>query len=239
MSSTPIKKFYKLAEAGTAPGGHVIRLDGKLLKTPLQKNFILPNSDLAAAIAAEWQAQENEIKPATMPITQLAYTMIDKSMGDDRAGMNAEVVRYAGSDLVCYLATHPAELVKRQEETWLPLLGHMQEDLGIHLTAVRGIQYQEQPEGSAAVVTRWVAQLDAADFTALQAVTGVTGSVVIAAALVLGWVGAEKAYQAAVVDELYQLEKWGADTLAEKRLANIRAEIESAAQFLKLVRASS
>ena len=239
MSSTPIRKFYKLAEAGTAPSGHVIRLDGKLLKTPLQKNFILPNAALAEALAAEWQAQEKEIKPATMPLTQLAYTMIDKSMGDERAGMNAEVTRYAGSDLVCYLATHPAELVKRQEDAWLPLLALMREKLGITLTPVRGIRFQEQPEGSIKTAGLWVEDLNAADFTALQAVTGVTGSVVIAAALVLGWVDAAQAYAAATVDEAYQLEKWGSDELAEKRLANIRFEIDSAVRFLDLIRASA
>ena len=239
MSSTPIKKFYKQAEAGTAPGGYVVRLDGKLLKTPLQKNFILPNVDLAQAIANEWQAQGNEIKPASMPLTQLAYTMIDKAMGDDRAGMNTEVARYAGSDLVCYLATHPSELVKRQEEAWLPLIDDMGKNLSIKLNYVRGIQFQEQPSASVAAVASWVAGLNPADFTALQAVTGVTGSVVIAAGLVMGWIDADKAYHAAVIDELYQLEKWGSDSLAEKRLANIKFEIESAAVFLKLVRASS
>ena len=237
--STPIKKFYKLAEAGTAPGGYVVRLDGKVLKTPLQKNFILPNAALAQAVAEEWQAQAGEIKPATMPITQLAYTMIDKCMGDERAAMNAEVARYAGSDLICYLATHPAELVSRQEEAWLPLLGHMHKKLGIELLPVRGIRFQEQPESSVRKCAAWVSALEAADFTALQAVTGVTGSLVIAAALVIGWLDVGQAYAAAIVDEAYQLEKWGADSLAEKRLENIKTEIGAVARFLELVRSSA
>jgi chaperone required for assembly of F1-ATPase len=153
--------------------------------------------------------------------------------------MNAEVVRYAGSDLVCYLATHPAELVKRQEDAWLPMLALIEKNIGVKLVPVRGIQYQQQSDDAISAMAEWVAGLNPENFTVLQAVTGVTGSVVIAACLAMGWVQADSAYKAAVIDEAYQLEKWGADSLAEKRLANIKFEIESAARFLDLIKASA
>ncbi len=240
MSRQPLKKFYQLAEAGTAPGAdgvsHVVRLDGRVLKTPLKETLVLPTAGLAAAVAAEWQAQGEYIVPDTMPLTQLANTMQDKAAGPDRAAMNAEVCKYGESDLVCYLATHPPELVKRQEDAWLPLLHWLAEDKAISLQPVRGIQYCAQVPEALQALQRYVADLPAAAFTAAQAVLGATGSIVIALALADRRITPEEAYVAACVDELYQLEMWGNDSIARERLERIRHDVTGAARFLALCR---
>lgn len=234
-----MKKFYKTAEAGTAPGGYTVRLDGKNMKTPLGHPLLLQSQALANEIAAEWNGQGAEIMPASMPLTQLANTMLDKATGDDRAVMNAEIVKYASSDLVCYFASHPADLVARQEEVWLPLLKWMQEKHGVALETVRGIQYVNQPAEAIATVKKAVDNLSPVDFTAAQAVMGATGSAVIALAVVGGGTDPETAWKAACVDEIYQLEKWGEDSLARKRLDKIKTDIADAVRFLTLVRSSS
>lgn len=240
MTTQPLKKFYQQAEAGTAPGVgaplHVIRLDGRILKTPSKETLSVPTSALAAAIAAEWQAQKEHILPDTMPLTQLANTMQDKAMGPDRAAMNAEVCKYGESDLTCYLATSPPDLVKRQEEAWLPLLEWLATDKSITLEPVRGIQYREQPPRSLAALREVVTGLPADAFTAAQAVLGATGSVVIGLAIAEGRITPEAAYQAACVDELFQLEKWGDDDIARARLERIRRDIEAVVRFLTLAR---
>ena len=226
-----MKRFYKNAQAGTAPGGFVVRLDGKILKTPLQHNLILSTQELAELIAGEWQAQGKDIVPASMPLTQLANTMVDKSATEDRSAMTAEIMRYAGSDLVCYLATHPADLVKRQEECWLPLIEWIKEAHGIGLHVVRGIQYVQQEKDNLEKMKSVIESLNSADFTVVQAATGIAGSVVIALALLEGRVTPETAWQAACVDEIYQLEKWGEDDLARKRLEKIRLDLDAVSRF--------
>lgn len=230
-----MKKFYKAAEAGTAPGGHVVRLDGKLLKTPLRNNLILSSPELAAAIAAEWAAQGADIIPATMPLTQLVNTMIDKASGAERAALEKEILKYAASDLVCYFATHPASLVAAQEKEWLPLLGFIKEKYGAELAVVSGIQYQNQPEPALKNIEKAVRGFDSAGFTVVQAAAGVTGSVVIALALAEGKIDAETAYRASCVDEIHQLAHWGADDLAQKRLDHIRKELQAIERFKNLV----
>ena len=231
-----MKKFYKHAEAGTAPGGYTVRLDGKNIKTPLQKPFIVPTSELAAAIAAEWQAQGDNIAHATMPLMQLASTMIDKAaMGTaERAEILAEIVKYAGSDLICYRAAYPADLVKRQQEQWQPLVEWLTATYNAPLTVLTGMQYAEQPEKSVKAIGQAVAALDPVRFTVLQALTGALGSVALALALVKGYMDAEAVYHAATVDEQYQMEKWGEDILARRKLDGLRHEIETAARFLTL-----
>ena len=206
-----MKRFYKEAVAGTAPGGHVVRLDGKILKTPLQKHLLLPSESLATALAAEWAQQGDEVIPDSMPLNQLVSTMIDKAESHERADMNKTVVEYGASDLVCYFATHPQDLVKAQEAVWLPLLKWLEQEHGVALERVSGIQYHYQQDGMLEKLSGIVAGLDAVSFTAVQVATGVTGSLVVSLALSSGHLSAEEAFQAACVDEVYQLDKWGDD----------------------------
>ena len=240
MTTQTIKKFYQLAEAGTAPGEgevtHVVRLDGRIVKTPLKNTLALPTAALAQAIAHEWQAQGDVVIPDSMPLTQLANTMIDKSAGDERPVLNDEICKYTGTDLVCYLATSPPELVKRQEDLWLPLLEWLESTFGARLTAIRGIRYEAQPVDSLSCLEHLIHQLSPADFTVVQAMTGITGSVVIGLAMLNGYIDADKAHEAACVDEIYQLEKWGEDKLARDRITRMAHEIGACAAFTALTR---
>src|SRR5690606_26104721 len=120
------KRFYRQAEIGTVPNGFTVRLDGKDIKTPLQKRFIIGTEKLARKVAHEWNQQRDFIVPDTMPLTQLVYTMLDKVQEKDRAGMTAEIVKYSKSDLLCYFATHPKDLVERQKKHWDHLLAWLQ-----------------------------------------------------------------------------------------------------------------
>lgn len=240
MSAQAIIKFYQLAEAGTAPGegepAHVVRLDGRLIKTPLKQTLILPTAQLAEAIAAEWQAQGDHIIPDSMPLTQLANTMVDKAQGLERPVLNDEICKYSASDLVCYFATQPPEVVKRHDAMWLPLLDWLDAAYGARLIAIRGIRYEEQPKESLAHLRQVIEGLSPADFTVVQAMVGITGSVVIGLALLAGHLTPAEAYAAACVDEIYQLEKWGEDKLARDRITRIAQEVQSCATFIALTR---
>lgn len=231
-----MKRFYKQAEAGTAPGGFVVRLDGKPIKSVMQHHLILSSQGLAEGIAAEWQAQGTDIVPATMPLMQLATTLADKIRGPERGAMNVEVLKYGASDLLCYLATTPPDLVKRQELLWLPLLEWLGREHGVTLEHISGIKYHNQPPESLEKMNALIAGLDAEAFTVVQAATATCGSLVIALALLDGYLDAQTAYEAACVDEIYQLEKWGEDAPARKRLDHIKAELEAVVRFRDLVR---
>jgi chaperone required for assembly of F1-ATPase len=232
-----MKRFYKAAESGTAPGGHVVRLDGKTIKTPLHHPLIVPTAALAAAMAAEWTGQADEVVPSSMPLTQLANTMVDKGQGHDRAEMEQTLLDYGASDLVCYFATHPQDLVERQQKDWQPLLDWMAQEFSVTLESVAGIQYHYQPAESLNKLAVLIETLESVDFTVVQAAASVTGSLVIALALARKRLTAEEAYQAACVDEIYQLEKWGADSLAQERLDGIGMELAAIARFRDLVAA--
>ena len=58
---------------------------------------------------------------------------------------------------------------------------------------------------------------------------------VIALAVSEGHISAADAFEAAQLDELFQIERWGADPIAIQRHDGIRRDLEAAARFLALL----
>jgi chaperone required for assembly of F1-ATPase len=196
---------------------------------------VLPTEALAAAIAEEWQVQGDKIEPHTMPLMQLAATAIDR-LADDRVGLVAETAGYGSSDLVCYRVEEPPVLVRRQAEAWQPLVAWAAERYDVALNVTVGIVAVEQPPHALGTFRRVLEACDLYALTALAAMTGSAGSLVIALALAEGRLGADEAADAALLDELFQAEKWGSDPEAERRRAAIRADLQAAKRFHTLSR---
>jgi chaperone required for assembly of F1-ATPase len=234
MLSAP-RRFYKAATVTPVERGWSILLDGKSLRSPAKRPFVLPTEALAAAIAEEWQAQGEKVEPRTMPLMQLAATAIDR-LADDRDGLVAETAGYGGSDLICYRADEPPSLVRRQEEAWQPLIAWAAERYDVALNVTTGIVAVEQPSHALATFRRVLEGCDLFALTALAAMTGSAGSLVIALALAEGRLSADEAADAALLDELFQAEKWGRDPEAERRRTAIRADLLAAKRFHALSR---
>lgn len=234
MLSAP-RRFYQAATIVPAEGGWGILLDGKPLRSPARRPIVLPTEALAAAIAEEWQAQDEKIDPRSMPLMQLAATAIDR-LADDRAGLVQQTAGYGRSDLVCYRAAEPPALARRQEALWQPLIAWLADRYDVALSVTTGIVSVEQPPHASATFRRVLEACDLFALTALAAMTGSAGSLVIALALAEGRLSADEAADAALLDEVFQAEKWGSDPEAEHRRAAIRADLAAAARFHRLSR---
>src|SRR4051812_16148114 len=182
MSIDVNRRFYR--EAAAVADGDVwrIALDCKVVKTPARNPLSIPTKALAEAIAAEWSAQDTKVKPDTMPLMQLASTAIDR-VAPDRGRIVAETAGYAATDLVCYRADSPADLIARQAAAWDPLLDWLRERYDVSLRIAAGVMAIRQPGQALAALTRVVAALDDLRLTALSVMTGSSGSLVIALAL--------------------------------------------------------
>jgi len=234
MLSAP-RRFYKSATIAPVKDGWGILLDGKELRSPAKRPFALPTEALAAAIAEEWEAQKEKVDPHTMPLMQFAATAIDR-LADDRNSLIEEIAGYGGSDLVCYRAGEPQTLVRRQEELWQPLLTWLAERYDVALNVTSGIVKVDQPPHALATFRRVLEACDLFALTALAVKTSTSGSLVIALALAERRLSPDQAADAALLDELFQAEKWGSDPEAEKRRAAIRADLKAAARFHRLSR---
>ncbi len=230
------KRFYKEASAAPAEeGGWSVLLDGRAVRSPSKRRLVVPSEALARAIAAEWDAQAEEIDAAAMPLTALACTALDRA-GPQREEVVEQLLAYGGNDLLCYWAEHPRELVARQEQLWQPLLEWVRERYDAHLEVCRGIIHKEQPARSREALAKAVEGLDDYRLAALSSAVSVSGSLVVALALVDGRLEAGEAFDAAELDASYQIERWGEDAEASARRGGVRRDLVAVSEFLHLLK---
>lgn len=230
-----MKRFYKIVAVAPGPEyGFAITLDGRTLKSPAKKPFILPSSSLADAVAAEWAAQGDNIAPSTMPLTQLASTAVDK-IAADREAVIGGVAAYAETDLLCYRAEEPDVLIERQTRLWQPLLDWAALRYDAVLVVQTGLMPVRQYPQALQALRAAVEEYDNWRLSALQTATSACGSLVVALALLEAKLSAEEAFDVSQLDESYQIEKWGEDAESVARRANLRADIAACRQFVDLL----
>lgn len=226
------QRFYREAGFAPAEGGFRLTLDGRPANTPARNPLVLPNRDLAQAVAEEWGAQQTAIDPATMPLTRLANTAID-GVAPRREAVADDLCAYAGTDLLAYRAADPERLVTAQAAAWDPVLDWAYATFGARLILSEGVMHVTQPQQSVEALSQAVRAVeDPFRLAALHTLTTLTGSLILALAVLHGHLGAEEAWTAAHVDETYQADVWGRDAEAEERLAVRRAEFDAAARTI-------
>jgi chaperone required for assembly of F1-ATPase len=226
------RRFYTSATV-TADLG--IALDGRAVKTPLRSPLRLPTPALAEAVAAEWAGQGAEINPATMILTKLANTAIDR-VGPDRARIEAEVLDFANSDLVCYRADRPPDLVQRQRSQWNPVIDWARTALGAPFEVTEGIVHRPQPQQAVAAFALALRDLSDFELAAFHSIMTLTGSALIAMMLARGATVPEAAWLSAHADEDYQIQHWGQDAEAQAKRALRYAEFMACCRFMALAR---
>jgi len=233
------KRFYEVAAAVAAGDGFGVALDRRSVKTPAKHLLAVPSRALAEALAAEWARQGAQIDPADMPLTRLVNSALD-GVALRSAEVEADVVKFAASDLVCYRAGEPASLVAAQTLAWDPLLRFVKDRLGARFTLAEGVMFTAQPDSAIAAIAAAVrAQVGAGPaaplrLAGLHAMTALTGSVVIALAVASREIDAAAGWAAAHVDEDYQLKTWGSDEEAMQRRSARWREMAAAAQLFEL-----
>jgi chaperone required for assembly of F1-ATPase len=230
-----MKRVYREVRVAPAGDGWSILLDARRLQTPARAPLLLPRRGLAEAIAAEWDAQTEKVVPATMPLMQLAATAIDRTSPQRRQVID-EAVGYAGTDLICYRAERPPELVARQSATWQPLVDWVILRFDAPLLVTTGVVPKAQSTAALAAIRAAIEPLDVFQLTALHDATTACGSVAIGLALLERHLDAEAAWGASQLDETFQIEQWGEDAEAATRRAALKRDIEAATRFMALLR---
>ena len=233
MSNWKTKRFWKEAVAEPCEGGFTVRLDMRFVKTPLKAALIVPTLEMAQAIAAEWDAQTGLVKPETMPVTRAANSAIDKIVPqfDEVAGLLAD---YGASDLICYRATGPQALIARQAAAWDPLIAWAAEALDAPLVATAGVMHIAQKPASLATLRAQLFGLNPFRLAGIHDLIAISGSLVLALAVVHRRLSAAEAWALSRLDEHWQQELWGIDDEAAEYAAYRRAAFLEADRFYGL-----
>lgn len=229
------KRFYTDVSVAQGDGGHAIHLDGRPVRTPAKNPLVVPTASLADLMRVEWDAQVEHIDPMTMPVTKLVNTAIDGVAIDPQAVFE-DILRFSSSDLLCYRADGPDELVARQSERWDPLIDWAANDLGARFILIEGIMPQDQPREAIAAFAVTLRKYDTPiELACLHTVTTLTGSAILALAFAEDRLSVDDVWLLAHLDEDWTDEHWGVDPEAQLRRAKRQEELQaSAAAFHSL-----
>lgn len=237
MQKPLARRFYSEVGIVVKEGSrYEIRLDGIAIRTPAKNLFVVPTARLAELVKCEWLSQSEVIDPVTMPVTRLVNTAIDGVAIDPQAVFD-EILRFSQSDLLCYRASEPRELAERQSRHWDPVLDWSAARLGARFILAEGIVHREQPaetvEAFAEALRRYHEPLKLA---ALQMITTLTGSAILALAVAEGEVIREDAWRLAHLDEDWTDEHWGIDAEAQSRREKRQRDFLAAVSVLDALR---
>jgi chaperone required for assembly of F1-ATPase len=234
------RRFYQEAGVGETGEGFAVLLDGRPVRTPARRPLAAPERVIAQALATEWDAQRDTIDPAVMPLTRLANAIIDR-VAAAPGPVRAEIERYLAADLLCYRAEAPEGLLARQAALWDPVLAWAGERLGARFILAAGVTHVAQPAAAVAAAAKSIPDASAGAkeiwrLGALNVVTTLTGSALLALALDAQKLSADEAWAAAHVDEDWNMQFWGRDELALQRRAFHFAEMQAATLVLRVLR---
>lgn len=233
MSEWAPKKFWTETSVEAAEGGYAVLLDTRGVKTPAKTPFVLPTRALAEAAASEWDGVEERIDPSEMPVTRMANSALDK-VAVQHAEVADLLAAYGDSDLMCYRADSPAELVARQAAAWDELLDWAHEAFGARLATRTGVMHAPQDPEALERLTREVHALDPFRLAAFHDLVSLSGSLVIALAVTHERLAPETAWEISRIDETWQIEQWGDDEEAAEHAAIKRQAFLEAALFFRL-----
>ncbi len=230
MSTWKARRFWKSARVTETDEGYSVELDGRPVRTPAKAPLVLPSRAMAEAVAAEWDAQEGEIRPMTMPVTRAANAAIDKVV-PQRAEVAEMIAAYGDSDLVCYRAEAPQELTERQAAAWDPLLDWADATFGARLLPVAGVMHSPQHAQALRRLAEPVKAMDPFHLTAFHDLVGLSGSLVIGLAAIHEAEEIGTLWRLSRVDETWQEEHWGIDEEARAQAAAKESEFRAAKRF--------
>jgi len=227
-----MKRFYTAVTTSSDPGGHIVLLDGRPIRTPGRRRLALPTPALALAVAAEWRAQGAAICPESMGVTRLCTTVADR-LPERRADAIAEIQGYAEADLLCYRTASPAELAERQATNWQPWIDWAAQRFDAPLMVTTAIVPLPQPRTSLEALRQATSLLDDWRLLGLHATTRLTGSIVLGLALLRGELDPAVAFDLTCLEELFEIEHWGLEVEQARRHAALRADLAAADAYCR------
>lgn len=232
-SAKPLRKrFYNLVEVKEEEDGFTLTLDGKPVRTPARMLITVQNRTVADALAEEWRVQVDVINPKKMPLTRLVNSAID-GVSASMVQVREEIVRFSGTDLVCYRVDTPQRLVERQTALWDPVIKWAERTFSCRFILAGGIMHVTQPETTLDAIDKAVQNYrDPLELAALHSMTTLMGSCLLALGVGEGFLNPDAAWQAAHLDEDWNIEQWGRDGDAEARRAYRWEEMAAAAHVV-------
>ncbi len=228
-----MRRFYDAVTVTEAAGGWQVLLDARPLRTQGGAPQVVPHAALAEALAGEWQAQGETIDPRGFLLRDLADLAIDR-VRPARAEQIETLLRYGGTDTLCYRADPDEPLFRRQQALWEPLVGACEARLAARFERVSGILHRPQPAETMARLRALLEGLDEYALAALLVLVPLGASLIVGLAALEAEANRAGLFAAANAEEDWQAELWGLEPGAAASRAAREAAFVLAARFARL-----
>ena len=152
--------------------------------------------------------------------------------GTDRLKATRDQIAFAATDTVCFFSLHPRELLDLQRREWQPVIDRIN-GLGCSFAPTTGLDVRPLSEKTEAFLEKRLNALSDEVFYAFCAVSGGCRSVILALAVLEGFITAERAFELSVLEESFQNKIWGEDEDALASGEGRRQSVLEAAEKLK------
>ncbi|MDC0227688.1 hypothetical protein OAK51_04235 [Alphaproteobacteria bacterium] len=231
-----MKKFWKKVEIREIfKNTFQVQLDKKILKTPMKKDLRFLNYHIAFETSKEWDIDGPIINTDGMIFYGLMSTAIDK-IAKNRTLFINEILSFIDTDLICYRADAPNELVQLQNKKWDPIISIIEKYTGFRLETFIGIMPSKQKKAVHLKVKQLVNKFSDLEISALHRITNVTGSIFLSLCILKGDLYKNHAFELSFLDELWQAENWGDEEEASKKRKNISLELNRFIYFVDCLR---
>ena len=153
-------------------------------------------------------------------------------MKADRIKIINDQIGFAATDTVCFRAPYPEELRQLQDREWMPVIKRMN-DSGCDFKITDGLDVPDLSEKTMLFLEKRLNSLSDEALCAFAAVSGGCRSVILAFAVLDGFLSAERAFDLSVLEETFQNCFWNQDEEALTARENRKAAVVEAAKKLK------
>ena len=227
-----MKKFWeKVSIKKISSDSFCIMLDDRILKTPLKRELILPKLNLAQEILKEWDQDSKKINTESLIFYGLISTSLDKIKDNKNLYIN-DILDYIDTDLICYRAENPKELVELQKNKWDPIILLIENYIGTKVNVFEGILPKKQHATVHDRSNNLINQFDIFEISALHRITNITGSIFLSLCVLKKDISKNEVFELSFLDELWQAENWGIDEETSQKRKEISIELNKSIFFL-------
>ena len=231
-----MKKFWKTVKVKKKSfNSYEILLDENALKTPMKKELTIQNTKIAEEIQKEWNQDKNILDTDAMIFYGIISTSIDKIINNRISYIN-DILSFIDTDLICYRAEEPNDLVQWQSKNWDPILLKVEKYINNKIDVFKGIMPLKQNKGIKFKITKFLTKFSDLEIIALHKITNITGSIFLSLCILNNDITKEKVFELSYLDELWQAKNWGYEKEASKKREKINTELNRTIYFLDCLR---
>jgi len=230
-----MKKFWKKIEIrqSSSKNFHLL-LDNNKLTTPMKKELVLPSEILVNEVLREWDQNSDNINIDDLVFYGVLSTAIDKVNLEKDAYVN-DIIDFIDTDLICYRAESPNDLIALQNKSWNPILLLIEKYIDVKIKVFKGVMPSNQDQKVHTEIKKLISNLSDVQISVLHRITNLIGSIFLSLCILKKDLLKEDAFECSFLDELWQAKNWGHEEDALIKRNKIRLELNRLIHFVNCI----